>query len=188
MMEEVKKDRRVKYTTMVLKDALVQLMADEHISKISVKSICELADINRSTFYAHFEDQYALLHYIEREVMDNIKQYLERQDYNDNQPISFQVLHGILEYVRGNAALFKALLSENCEPGIQREIMNFSQIISFRVSEKYDSRIHEYLAIYGTTGCISLLQKWMQDGMIESTTEIAEYILQILYSGMSSFE
>lgn len=187
-MEEIKKDRRVKYTVMMLKDALVQLMKDEHISRISVKSLCELADINRSTFYAHFDDQYALLRYIEHEVMDNVKQALKNQSFDDKRPISFQVLHRILEYVRENAELFKALLSDNCEPGIQREIMNFSQVISFHLNKKYDKRVQDYLTIYGTTGCISLLQKWLHDDMPESTTQITEYILQMLYSGMSSFE
>ena len=187
-MKEATKDRRVKYTVKVLKDALVQSLKDEHISKISVKSLCELADINRSTFYAHFEDQYALLHYIEQEALDNIKQHLEKQDFNDNRPVSFQVLTRILDYAQENADLFKALLSENCETGIQREIMNLSQVISFRLNKKYDKRVQDYLSIYGTMGCISLLQKWLQDGMPESTTQLAEYIVQMLYSGMSSFE
>ena len=187
-MNEVKKDRRVKYTITVLKEALVKSMKEEHISKISVKSICELADINRSTFYAHFDDQYALLHFIENEVLDNIKLYLDKQDFDDKRPISIQVLHRILEYVRQNAELFKALLSDNCEPGIQREIMDLSKVVSFQVNNKYDMRVQEYLAVYGTTGCISLLHKWLQDGMIESTTELAEYIMKMLYSGISGFE
>ena len=187
-MNEVKKDRRVKYTIAALKSALVQSLEKEHISKISVKSICEIADINRSTFYAHFTDQYALLHYIENEVLDSVKLYLDKQNFDDKRPISVQVLARILEYVRQNAELFKALLGDNCEPGIQREIMDLSKVVSFQVNKKYDARVQEYLAVYGTTGCISLLHKWLQEGMVESTTEMAEYIMQMLYSGMSGFE
>ena len=187
-MKEATKDRRVKYTVAVLKDALAQSLKSEHVSKISVKSLCELADINRSTFYAHFDDQYALLHYVEQEALDNIKRYLEGQDFSDKRPVSFQILARILEYVRENAELFKALLSENCEAGFQREILNLSQVISFNFNQKYDSRVQDYLSVYATTGCVSLLQKWLHDGMPESTTELAEYIMQMLYSGMSSFE
>ena len=187
-MKETIKNRRVKYTIAVLKDALIYSMQKDHISKISVKSICELADINRSTFYAHFEDQYTLLHYIEQEVLENIRQYLEKQDYNDAHTISFQVLHSILEYVRENAELFKALLSDNCEPGIQREVLNFTEVISLQLNEKYDERVRDYLNLYATTGCVNVLQKWLQDDMPESTTQMTEYIMQMLFSGMSSFE
>lgn len=187
-MNEAKTDRRVKYTIAMLKDALVQSMQKEHISKISVKSLCDLADVNRSTFYAHFNDQYDLLHHIEQEVIDNVKKHLEKKDFNDKRPVSFQVLNRILEYVKVNAALFKALLSDNCDPGIQREIMNFAQIMPVLLNKKYDKRVRDYLMVFGTTGCISLLQKWLQDGMIESTTKISEIILQVVYHGTASFE
>ena len=187
-MREISKDRRVKYTIAALKDALVQLMQKEHISKISVKSLCEYADVNRSTFYSHFSDQYDLLHYIGEEVLDIIKRQLESQGFEDNRPISVQVLCRILEYARKNANLFKALLGENCDLMIQRELINFSQFVSFSLNKKYDKRVQDYFNIYATTGCISVLQKWLQDGMIESDAQISEYIMQMLYSGMSSFE
>ena len=77
-MNTRKTDRRVKYTLDALKNALITLMQEEHISKISVKSLCELADVNRSTFYAHFHDQYDLLHHMEQEVLQNITKHLEQ--------------------------------------------------------------------------------------------------------------
>ena len=186
-METKKVDRRVKYTIEMLKGALVEAMQKEHISKISVKSLCELADINRSTFYAHFRDQYDLLHHIEQEVLDNITRQLERQDFDGKGPISFQVLNLILKYVRQNASLFKALLSDNSEPDIQREIMKLPDIISVQIYEGLDERAKDYLSVFGITGCVSVLQKWLQDGMPESTGQISELILQVLYHGIADF-
>ena len=186
-METKKVDRRVKYTIEMLKGALVEAMQKEHISKISVKSLCELADINRSTFYAHFRDQYDLLHHIEQEVLDNITRQLERQDFDGKGPISFQVLNLILKYVRQNASLFKALLSDTCEPDIPREIMKLPDIISVQIYEGLDERAKDYLSVFGITGCVSILQKWLQDGMPESTGQISELILQVLYHGIADF-
>ena len=68
-MKNGKTDRRVKYTKTMLKNALVQRMHKQHISSISVKSLCETADINRSTFYAHYTDSYNLLHQIGQESL-----------------------------------------------------------------------------------------------------------------------
>lgn len=186
-MELKKIDRRVKYTIEMLKEALVSAMQKDHISKISVKSLCELADINRSTFYAHFRDQYDLLHYIEQEVLANITRQLERQDFGGDGPISFQVLNLILKYVQQNASLFKALLSDNCEPDIQREIMKLPDIISVQIYEGVNERVKDYLSVFGVTGCVSILQKWLQDGMPESTEQISRLILQILYHGIADF-
>ncbi len=181
-------DQRVRLTRRLLKDALVHLMQEHHISEISVRSLCELADINRSTFYAHYTDPADLLHQIEREVMDNLKRHLEKQDYQDNLPISAQVLTRILEYARENAALFQALLSENCDFAIQRDIMELTQIVSFAVNPAYDARTKEYLTLFGISSCISVLQKWLQDGMIEPPEKISEFLLRALYQGIISFQ
>ncbi len=181
-------DQRVRLTRKLLKDALVQLMQTQHISEISVRALCELAGINRSTFYVHFADPFDLLHQIEREVMDNLKSHLEKQDYQGNKPLSAQVLIRILEYAKDNAEVFKVLFSENCDFDFQKDIMDFSQIVSFQLNPKYDEGVRGYITVYGITGCISLLQKWLQDGMIEPPEKISEIFLQLLYHGIMSFD
>lgn len=185
-MKSGKTDRRVMYTKMMLKDALILLMQTQHISSISVKSLCDIADINRSTFYAHFNDQYDLLQHIEQEVLTNLKRELEKQDFSDNLPVSYQALGRILEYAKENAALFKALLSENCDYAFQKDVMQLAQIVSSQLIKSFDKRTESYLQEFGITGCISVLQKWLQDGMIESPEEMSELILKVLYHGVTS--
>lgn len=48
-------DRRTIYTVNVIKDSFLELIQDEPYSKISIKEICKVADISRSTFYLHFK-------------------------------------------------------------------------------------------------------------------------------------
>ena len=68
---------KVKYTLNSLINAMIELLEKEHISKISVVSLCKIADVNRSTFYTHFENQYHLLNYITQEALNNIQIYLQ---------------------------------------------------------------------------------------------------------------
>ncbi len=187
-MKGSKSDRRVKYTKTVLKDALVHLMQSQHISSISVKSLCEIADINRSTFYTHYSDPYDLLRQIEEDVMANLKLHLEKQEYVDDLPVTAQAMSRILEYAKENAELFKVLLSENCDFAFQKDILELSEIVSWQYSKTMDGRTMEYLKAYATTGCISLLHKWLKDGMVESVPTITELILQVLYRGLISFQ
>jgi len=187
-MEADKTDRRVKYTKALLRDALVELMQTQHISGISIKALCGLADVNRSTFYNHYTDQYDLLSQIEQEVLANMKRHLNKQDYQDNLPVSAQVLTNILEYVKENADLFKALISENCDFAFQKDVMILAEIITSQLSPVTDTRMQEYVQEFGITGCISIVKKWLHDGMIEPPVKISEFILQLLYHGMSSFQ
>jgi len=187
-MDKEVTDQRVRLTRKLLKDALVHLMQKQHISEISVRSLCDMAGINRSTFYAHYSDPFDLLHQIEKDVMGNLTSHLEKQDYLDNRPLSAQVLIRILEYAKDNAEVFQVLFSENCDFDFQKDIMGLSQIVAFQLNPKYDARVRDYITVYGITGCISLLQKWLQDGMIEPPEKIAEFFLQLLYHGIMSFE
>jgi AcrR family transcriptional regulator len=59
--EEHTKDRRVRKTERLLRDALVSLIHEKSYDSIAVKEILDRANVGRSAFYAHFHDKDALL-------------------------------------------------------------------------------------------------------------------------------
>ena len=60
-MEEERMDRRRRYTLSVIREAFFALLAEVGFAKMTVADICRRADINRGTFYLHYEDKFALL-------------------------------------------------------------------------------------------------------------------------------
>jgi len=54
-------DPRIRRTRQLLQDALRNLLEQKEFDKISVQDITEAATVNRATFYAHYEDKFALL-------------------------------------------------------------------------------------------------------------------------------
>ena len=58
---EKKTDLRIIKTKKVIYEALIDLMKEKTFEEIKVSDICNKALINRSTFYAHYEDKYELL-------------------------------------------------------------------------------------------------------------------------------
>lgn len=54
-------DRRTKYTLKTIKETFLDLLQENNINKITVKEICDNADINRATFYRYYTDIYDLL-------------------------------------------------------------------------------------------------------------------------------
>jgi len=186
-MKKEKEDRRVKYTKALLKEALIRQMHTQHISTISVKSLCDLADVNRSTFYAHYKDPSDLLHQIEEELLGELKAYLESQKRPGEQTMSPQVLEWVLEYLKENAPLCKVLLSENCDFAFQKDVMDLAQVIFLQMNYNIDKRTSEYLTLYSVTGCISIIQKWLQDDMLESPAQISGLIMQMTQDGIKGF-
>ena len=60
-MESGKINRRRRYTLSVIREAFFSLLAEVGFAKMTVADICRRADINRGTFYLHYEDKFALL-------------------------------------------------------------------------------------------------------------------------------
>src|ERR1700694_1510509 len=54
-------DPRIRRTRQLLQDALRNLLKQKEFDKISVQDIAEAATFNRPSFYAHYEDKFALL-------------------------------------------------------------------------------------------------------------------------------
>lgn len=64
-----KEDLRIIKTRNALREALVTLMKDKQFEEIKISDICDTALVNRSTFYAHYEDKYELL----VDIIDSLK-------------------------------------------------------------------------------------------------------------------
>lgn len=110
------------YTKQALAEALKSLMQSKPIDRITVRELVERCDVNRQTFYYHFQDIYALLAYIfETETVGAIH---GKRSYDTWQ----QGLHIILMYVQENKKL-----CVNTYRSIAREYLE-----SFLVGALYD--------------------------------------------------
>ena len=178
-MKTGKVDRRVKYTKMVLKQSFIKLLGEKNISQISIKEICENADINRATFYAHYSDQYDLMEQIQDELFENVLAYLSEYVENNDQA---QTTQKIFDYIKENASLCQLLLSERGDINFQKRITKllYNQSIGYFV--KIDTALKEdaeYIYSFLITGSIGVIQKWLNDGMKKSTRFMSEIILKL---------
>ena len=78
-----KSDARVRYTKHILKESLLKLLRERPVNKITVKEVCELAELNRATFYTHYSDCFALLEAIEQELIDAFGESLKYVNFFD---------------------------------------------------------------------------------------------------------
>lgn len=185
-----KMDRRVRLTKQLIKESLVELMQEYPISRISVKMLCETADINRSTFYAYYTDTYDLLRQIQQEAISELSEYISHTAFSQPSNLTIQAMTQMLDYARQNSSLFKVLLSKNGDDSFHRDIMLLAQektIKELRNVKNIDGRTNEYLQLFVITGALNVVEKWLMDGMQESTQQMAELCSTLLYKGLSGY-
>lgn len=189
-MENKRIDRRVKYTKMVIKDSFIKFLQDKPISKITVKEICEEADINRATFYSHYQDQYDLLRQIEDEIIYDINQYLEVYDCKDDRLIPVELIEKILDYVDKNAELLNIFLNLNGDLTFQQKLIKqtgIQNILPILGCNMIDKGMTGYVYQFLACGAIGIIQLWLKEGRQKSSRELAELLLKISHNGRTSF-
>jgi AcrR family transcriptional regulator len=172
-----KENRRVKMTKRLLGDSLIELMRDRPISKITIKEICQNADVNRSTFYLYYADAYALFSEIEGELLAQARANLEKIGTD---PVSIRYVTELLAYIKENAESFRALLCR--QEGIpfqsafvEAALLKLRQSLPLRCAEPVTGYVYDYLIL----GSMSVIQRWIESGFDMPCEAMAELIFRL---------
>ncbi|CQR46333.1 hypothetical protein BN1058_00586 [Paraliobacillus sp. PM-2] len=182
-----KLDRRKKYTRMVLKQSLMEILKQKPISSITIKEICDQADINRSTFYTHYGSQYDLLHQIEEEIITDLNKTLASYNYSKEEE-GLQMTIKLLEYVVANKEVCETLLSEHGDVTFKKRVMkNALEHTVHNLFKAYqvDAELTEYISLFYVSGSIQVLETWLKNDMDKTPKEMAQMISNLANNGIS---
>ena len=71
-------DRRTRYTKNIIKESYLELLGELPPSKVTVTEVCRRADINRGTFYLHYEDLPQVMEELENAAYEEIIAFIHR--------------------------------------------------------------------------------------------------------------
>lgn len=172
-----KESRRIRMTKMLLNESLLKFMAQKPLARITVKEICGDADMNRSTYYAHFQDPYDQLKKLEASVLADMVEYasdIAGRDFHDAEwRIVF--IKGILEYIKLKKSVFTTLLSERVNIDFQQEFMIYlgEQLHLGRLTDDASMVQEDYEFIFAATGCFGVIHQWLLSDMKVDVERVA---------------
>ncbi|NLW74019.1 MAG: TetR/AcrR family transcriptional regulator [Clostridiales bacterium] len=175
-------DRRIRYTKMVLRESLIKLMQERPISRITVKAICEEADINRATYYAHYRDPHDQLNQIEAEFIEGIEEFL--RDIPETVPAD--IVTKIFEYIRENRELCRTLLKGDI--AFEDRVLQIIRAAVFRSWNGTDveaGSLYDYIYTYTLVGSVGVVKKWLEDKAGKfSARDMANLVLNLTEKGV----
>ena len=181
--KQVRESRKTRYTRMVLRESLMELMKTKPISVISIKEICANADISRSTFYNYFDDQYDLLRKAEEETLAFIDSNLKKFAYYKNEKHgTLRMVEEILQYVADNNKSIYVLFSENGDIEFQKTLfssMYQKNVLKSLTDKLPDEQTKQYYFLFIVTGTIGLIYHWIKSGMDMPIYDLAKLIINI---------
>jgi len=188
MMANEQKDRRIIRSKKLIKSAFIELINEKGFETLTVRDITNKADINRGTFYLHYEDKYDLLEQLENEIIDEMNRLVkeinpkEIADFRmQDEPLPFIVK--ILEYI-GSNSLMKFLLGSKGHSSFQMKVKELmkTNVLLKRGGEKMAIPI-DYLMAYISSAHLGVIQHWLDGGQKEAPKDIAKILLEMSLFG-----
>lgn len=178
-MSEVKESRRVKMTKILLKESLIELMKEKSIHSISIKDICAGADVNRSTFYRHYETQYDLYDDIIKDLSDDIGGIFEKimaEGYNTT-----LFLTRLLEYIESKREVFLIILSDKGNISLGEAYIKLTEKF---LDKESVTELASYIINFIAAGMTSFLWTWLSKEERRPAKEVAGLMSTLIKHGL----
>ncbi len=153
---------------MLIRRAFVELWVEKEIDRITVTDIVKRAQINRGTFYAHYQDTRAVAEQIEDDITAKLRELLPgglHSFYSDPKPF----LRSLADFLSEDRLFYAALVCSNGLGDLQKKLAAaYSDILE---SDRYispETKLSpEFLArhIYISSGVYNLYREWLTGGL-----------------------
>ena len=173
----------VKKTKKAFANSLVQLAKNRQLNKITVKEICENAELSRNAFYFHYEDINALIRDIEDSVIADIECILK-----DIEKISFPMsvyatIDGFIDLFEEKKDTVLMLMDKSFSTSFTERISTMFSEFNYKYFKEFhgdNSRVsYEFFYIYLSGGLYDVVRYWLdhQDKMDKASLKALCYVL-----------
>ena len=185
-------DRRVRKTRRQLRECLITLLKEKKVQDITVRELTDMADLNRGTFYLHYKDVFDLLEKTDAELQEDFNQLVCKHDAVDLKQRPSVIFNEIYYLVYDNADLIEILLGEN---GDLNFVNRLKQLIRekclkdwMEVFRSGNAAAFDAFFSFIVSGCIGLVQYWLQTGLKETPEQMAKLTEHIITKGIGVLE
>jgi AcrR family transcriptional regulator len=171
---EMPENQRVRLSKQLLRQSLIEQLSERSIHKISVREICDRAEVNRSTFYKYYGSQYDLFQEMEDEILDHVNDHLSAVPSAMTGDLS--QITKLVAFIGENAPLCKLLINHNIDPNFPDALVNIPSLrnwIDSHFPAAYTKAEMEYVYGLVVNGGYTIIKMWINKEDRESPEVIA---------------
>lgn len=178
-----KQEEKAAQTKAALVDAFWKLYLTKPVEKISVKEITDATGVYRSTLYYYFPDVYAILEYIEEDILHDWEQLIS-DIFSDHKDILLrgafvELAPWISDFKKKHGSQIAVLLGPNGDPSFQQKIKDTLQKKLFALLKIRDNNLEALLTYEAcVSGILALGLKWYTENIpFETIASVAQTII-----------
>lgn len=163
-------NKRRKESQNRIETAFVQLLQNSPLHRITVSDICKLAQVNRSTFYANYEDIFALVEAVQKHLENEVANLFGSRSLI----IDFLPL---FEHMQNNQDFYKTYFKLGLDGQFQLTENEISLAAEYYRSQYQDISHIEYHIEFFRNGFNAVVKKWLNNGCAESPEEMKRIVV-----------
>ncbi len=179
-------------TAVKMDEALLTLLNKKSFDYITVKDICEIAGVNRSTFYLHYENTVDLLDETVEHIGNKFHSYFVDAtiDVNKINSIPLEELYLItpkylipwLQFIKDNKKLFSTFFKRSKTLKVVESYEQiYEDVLSPILSRFYiNKKDQSYVMMFYIEGIIGLVKEWIRNECSLDIDEIARLIMSCI--------
>ncbi|MCI2126593.1 MAG: TetR/AcrR family transcriptional regulator [Olsenella sp.] len=163
-MAERGMNRNAQRSIRLLKEAFMELLAEKPYESITVSDVARKADLNRGTFYAHFDNVDDLMRSVMSDTADTISVFLSRAVESGFLEDPLPVLTQVGAYLDQNRELTRKLVeSRSVEPFVFALENRFREWVQQRIpaNTPVEKRAVAILTDYVAGGVLQTYRSWL---------------------------
>jgi AcrR family transcriptional regulator len=171
-------NQRIRLTKQLLRESLIDLLSEKSIHKVSVREVCDRAQINRTTFYKYFGSPYDLLIDIEDTVLAQVEDYLSGQENVIVDDV--RRLTQIVTYMEENLALCRLLINNTVDSRFAERLLmlpKIQRLLVDQLSGGYQNDAVDYMYQFVVNGGFYMIKNWINKETREEPEKIAALLL-----------
>ena len=179
-----KHDLRVVKTKNGIHQALLQLLQTKPLTHIKVVELCKTANINRGTFYFHYEEVGDVFKELFEEIMLDLKESYD-EPYKRTTHLTVETLDPntirIFHHIKKYEDFYRIVLSEDVSTTYY--YMLFDAVRSIFISDGYTkahNHVNGYFYSYTTNAILGLIIEWYRRDFQESAEEMNIQLVKII--------
>ena len=173
-------DIRAKHSKEKIINTFWDLRAKKPIEKLTVVELCKKAEVNKSTFYAHFHDIYDLSDFVENQLVDEILSEVNIPQHNAfDEEFTINLYNAYYAHREKIWTLFSGSRSAYLPQKITKSISTF--IFSHFPELRQDERFNIILmfSMYGGFYTSSENNNFSRDKIIAVVLELNKYLSEL---------
>lgn len=181
-------DRRVERTKRDIRIAFIELIKNHEAKDITIQEITNLANYNRTTFYAHYSDQKELIEDIIDEAIQGFISKIEPNFKNGEVPISIKfspkASKAVFMYIEENKDMFTLLFDVDRFPSFQEKLCSALKDLlldDIHFLSQYKDKLDRSLYCYTQSAAlVGRINFWIKEGYTFSADYMADQMVKYL--------